>query len=73
MRDQSDSAASTYETHNFLRGRVREEAIAAADAISVEATMIHVALATAYAKRFGETSSSLQRDAAAWVSEHRIW
>lgn len=35
----------------YLRRRVREEAAAAAGAHSLAATLIHVELATAYAKR----------------------
>ncbi len=35
----------------YLNGRVREEAEAAVRASSIEATLVHVALATAYARR----------------------
>ena len=35
----------------YLNARVREEAAAAAGAFSIEATLIHISLATAYARR----------------------
>ena len=38
---------------DYLRGRVREEANAAVSAESLSSTLIHVVLATAYAKRCG--------------------
>ena len=47
----------------YLESRVREEADAAATASSVEATLVHVVLATAYAKRLNDS----------WVQEHRVW
>ncbi len=58
----------------YLQRRVREEAEAAVRASSMPATLIHVALATAYAKRFGEMSnlapvSAEQR----WADDNRVW
>lgn len=70
MANQQRHAA---ETLNFLKARVREEALAAANAASVEATLIHVALATAYAKRFGESSCSGPLSATDWVNQNRVW
>ncbi len=51
----------------YLRRRVRVEADAAASAPSLQATLIHVALATAYAERCCEAEDR------AWLAEHRIW
>lgn len=51
----------------YLKRRVREEADAAASAGSLAATLIHVALATAYAKRCGQAGDR------AWVANHRLW
>lgn len=58
---------------NYLKHRVRAEAAAAINATSVEATAIHVVLATAYAKRFGETTALRRLETAAWVDENRLW
>lgn len=67
-------AAELSDTLGFLECRVREETDAAADAASVEATLAHVLLATAYAKRFNECSgSSTALAAESWVAEHRLW
>ena len=60
-------------TLEYLEERVRHEAAAAVVATSIEATLIHVALATAYAKRFGEDSTLARHTLAAWVDEHRVW
>ena len=58
----------------YLESRTREEADAAATASSIEATLVHVVLATAYAKRLNECSSGrLPLPADSWVQEHRIW
>jgi hypothetical protein len=56
---------------DYLQRRVREEAEAAVRATSMPATLIHVALATAYAKRFGEVSHG--GVAVGWADEHRLW
>ena len=58
----------------YLARRVRQEAAAAIEASSVEATTIHVVLATAYAKRFGEHSAlPATSTAERWVAQHRLW
>lgn len=58
----------------YLECRVREEADAAARASSVEATLVHVVLATAYARRLNECSSGrLSLPADSWAQEHRVW
>jgi hypothetical protein len=58
----------------YLESRVREEADAAARASSVEATLAHVVLATAYAKRLNECSNGrLTLPADSWAQEHRLW
>jgi hypothetical protein len=51
----------------YLKRRVHDEAAAAARADSLAATLIHAALAAAYARR-----SCLAEDRA-WVAQHRIW
>jgi hypothetical protein len=59
---------------SYLSYRVRQEAAAAINASSVEATTIHVILATAYAKRFGEGSArAASLNAERWVAQHRLW
>jgi hypothetical protein len=58
----------------YLKRRVRDEAEAAISASSMPAMLIHIALATAYAKRFGESehaAASWVRDP--WTERHRIW
>lgn len=59
---------------DYLRDRVREEADAAAAASSMAVTLVHLSLATAYAKRCcaqpGWTSGADER---LWADEHRIW
>lgn len=76
MDDRVEISASASgdagETLRYLERRVRDEARAAATATSVKATLIHVLLATAYAKRFGETSASAM-SADAWLQEQRVW
>ena len=51
----------------YLKRRAREEADAAARAGSMAATLIHGALATAYAKR------CCAADGQSWVAENRLW
>lgn len=51
----------------YLRRRVQEEAAAAASADSLAATLIHVELATAYARRCRD------EDDLASVAKHRLW
>lgn len=51
----------------YLRRRVREEADAAVGAHSLAATLIHVSMATAYAKRCCDA------DDRAWVANNRLW
>jgi hypothetical protein len=68
--EQAEQAASLA----YLESRVREEADAAARAASVEATLAHVVLATAYAKRLNECSNGrLALPADSWAQEHRLW
>ncbi len=58
----------------YLQRRVREEAEAAIRASSMPATLIHVALATAYAKRFGEISGAETPVAGTnWADDNRVW
>ena len=63
--------AQEMESLGYLARRVREEAEAAIIASSVSATMIHVVLATAYAKRFGE--GTVRQDQQTWADQHRVW
>ncbi len=66
--------AEQFATLAYLESRVREESDAAARARSVEATLVHVMLATHYAERF--TECSRQNAIAAgqsWVEKHRVW
>ncbi len=66
--------AERSDTLRYLHRRVREEADAAARATSMDATLIHVILATAYAKRFGERSGASANPAGhSWADQHRIW
>jgi hypothetical protein len=59
---------------SYLSHRVRQEAEAAIRAPSVEATTIHVLLATAYAKRLGEGSARhASVTAERWMAQHRAW
>lgn len=61
-------------TLSYLETRAREEADSAATASSVEATLIHLRLATAYARRFGESSGrSTSFTAESWAGEDRVW
>ncbi len=70
--DSASGGSDADETRRYLERRVREEACAAARATSVEATLIHVSLATAYARRFG-ASSAPETSGASWVQEQRVW
>jgi hypothetical protein len=70
-----DSApADRVETLGYLQCRIREEAEAAVRAVSLEATLAHVQLATSYAHRIREHSG---RDTAradrSWADRHRVW
>ncbi|MBA3512478.1 hypothetical protein [Sphingomonas sp.] len=61
-------------TLSYLESRVREEADAAATATSLEATLIHLRLATAYAKRFDDCAGrSSNSNVRSWVEDHRVW
>ncbi len=51
----------------YLGRRLRDETDAATDARSLSATLIHVALATAYAKRCCSAADQ------AWLAETRLW
>ena len=51
----------------YLRRRALQEADAAASAHSLAFTLIHIALATAYAGRCSDA------DGRAWVANHRVW
>jgi hypothetical protein len=58
----------------YLSRRIQQEATAAIGATSVEATTIHVILATAYAKRHGECSvRGISFTGEGWADEHRCW
>lgn len=72
--ERTIASAVSSATLSYLEGRVREEADAAASASSVEATVIHLRLATAYARRFGERSGrSISFAGESWIGEHRVW
>lgn len=73
MIQQTETQEQNKITLEFLQERVRQEAVAAVVATSIEATLIHVALATAYAKRFGENSAMARQTAHDWVDQHRVW
>ena len=51
----------------YFRRRVREEVDAAASASSHAATMLHIALATAYAEQCGNAGDR------AWIADTRLW
>ncbi len=67
--EQADIPAATA----YLESRVREEAAAAAWATSLEATLAHVKMATAYAKRLNASNAQLTPPEESWVEEHRLW
>lgn len=59
---------------NYLKRRVYQEAQAAVRASSTSATLLHVILATAYARRVGEQTRPPSSDTGqGWVDQHRIW
>lgn len=58
MTVESESEEQDRRELAYLNGRVREEAVAAVRASSIEATLIHVSLATAYARRLQARSSA---------------
>lgn len=61
-------------TFAYLESRVREEADAAASARSIEATIVHVLLATRYAERLTQCSGQNTHSAdQSWVEDHRLW
>ena len=60
--DAADPAASPQSRH--LRRRVREEAQAAVTAAGLGATLAHLALATAYARRLREENPAAPASAA---------
>lgn len=67
--DHSPQAASI----GYLHGRIREEAEAAVRAASLEATLAHVHLATAYAKRICQHSDGAAVSQDCWADHHRLW
>ena len=76
IKEQTNGAGDEHLGDNlsYLHRRIRQEAEAAIRASSIASTSIHVVLATAYAKRFGEDSAaSAPSDAQDWVNEHRLW
>ncbi|MEO6225927.1 MAG: hypothetical protein ABIO80_08785 [Sphingomicrobium sp.] len=66
-----DAGAHTFSTASgdpaYLRRRAVEEARAAVGAKSLASTLIHVELATAFARRCRDVADR------AWVAQHRIW
>jgi hypothetical protein len=66
--------ARPIESLGYLHCRVREEADAAVRAGSLEATLAHLQLATAFANRIREypagRSSVVDEH---WADEHRVW
>lgn len=63
----AETVDGALEHTQYLRCRAVEEADAAARAPSHAATLIHVALATAYAERFCSASDQ------AWIAATRLW
>jgi len=61
------------ESLGYLHCRIREEAEAAVKAVSLEATLAHVHLATAYAHRISEQSSRVLGPDDRWADRHRVW
>lgn len=51
----------------YLRRRVREEAVAGVNANCLSSTLAHFVLASAYAQRCCDANDR------AWVAEHRAW
>jgi hypothetical protein len=76
MVDQEEPLLTDWSSssRSYLARRVQEEAAAAADATSLEATIIHLKLATAYARRLSEeVAFPWHLRAQSWADEHRIW
>lgn len=70
----STDDAPRVESLGYLHCRIREEADAAVRAASLEATLAHVHLATAYAMRVREQSGTdLAAAGRSWADQHRIW
>lgn len=70
----ADDGRNEPDSLGYLSRRVRQEAEAAVLASTAESTLIHVLLATAYAKRFGEVSAQGASSAGqSWVDRHRLW
>ena len=70
---QQSKRAERLATLAYLESRVRQEADAAARARSVEATLVHIVLATRYAERFSECSGQSGGVAdQSWLEEHRL-
>lgn len=68
------SAEPSTSPQSYFVSRVKGEAAAAADAVSLEATIIHLKLATAYAQRLSEgVGGPPHIRAQSWADEHRIW
>jgi hypothetical protein len=62
------------ESIGYLHCRVREEADAAVRAASLEATLAHIHLATAFANRIRDYSAAApSRVGNGWADEHRVW
>ena len=63
-----------FATLDYLESKVREEAVAAARACSVEASSAHVELATRYAEHFSQCAEQSAIFAGQlWVEKHRLW
>ena len=70
---RQDGAAATASLA-YLESRVREEVEAALRASSIEATLIHLNLATNYAQRFGQClGRKTSVSGKSWADEQRIW
>ncbi len=67
IKIRSKTCDAAHRDTAYLSRRRREEAHAAASAHSVAGTLLHVALANAYAERCCGT------DDRAWIAEHRLW
>lgn len=74
MSAREDGRPAGNGEQDYLKRRIHQEANAAVIACSPEATVIHVILATAYARRLGEQAfSSNAGFAAAWADQNRLW
>ena len=58
---------------DYLSGRARKEADAAGSAETLASTLIHLVLATVYAKCRSESDDRIVASGRAWVAEHRVW